>query len=156
MKITLKGREREGKKVFAELDEILQKTLMDIDSTKNLSELKRLSKKLAKDLYGFQVNFYELVQEISKSKQKEYSDEYQFKVKIFEIAIDYMQDYNLKREKALLKALKFVSIKPKNNNEKKTIDIWLKELRNDGLDKFIAGNFYKDFSKYLKKEKLIK
>ncbi len=156
MKITLKGREREGKKIFAELDEILQKKLIEIDSTNNLIQLKKLSQKLAKDLYGFQVNFYELVQEISKSRQKEYSDEYQFKIKIFEIAIDYMQNTKLNRERALLKALKFVSIKPKNNNEKKTIDIWLKELRNNKLDDFIAGNLYKDFSKYLKKEKPIK
>lgn len=156
MKITLKGRDREGKEVFAELDEIQKKTLKDIDSTNNLIELKKLSRKLAKDLHGFQVDFYELVHEISKSKQKEYSDEYQFKVKIFEIAIDYMTSNGLKRETALLEALKFALIKPKNDAEKKSINIWLSEFRNNKLDNFLAGNFYKDFSTYLKKEKLIK
>ncbi len=156
MKITLKGRDKDGKKVFSELEEILQKTLLDIDRINNLIELKKLSKKLAKDLHAFQNDFYELWYEINKSNQKEYSDEYQFKVKIFEIAIDYMTNNNLKREKALLKALKFVSIKPKNEAEKKSINIWLSELRNDKLDKFIAGNFYKDFCTYLKKEKVFK
>jgi hypothetical protein len=156
MKITLKGREREGKKVFAELDEILQKTLMDIDSTISLIELKKLSRKLAKDLYACQNDFYELWYEISKSKQKEYSEEYQFKVKIFEIAIDYMTFNKFKREKALLKALKFVSINPKNEAEKKSINLWLNEFRNNKQDDFLAGNFYKDFCTYLKKEKVFK